>query len=150
SVEVTRSMFGIARPYVESFSIYGNKMGYEWPQLEEENSLLFTMLGDSGGMGADIKIEKLALPDDLTTLPETLWPWTRDIVLSSDEHLSVIQGGGHGGSHPHLVHEFVKSVVEGREPSISALRAGRWAAAGIAAHQSAMSGGKMMAVPSFS
>ena len=32
------------------------------------------------------------------------------------EHLSFIQGGGHGGSHPHLVNEFVERLVEDRDP----------------------------------
>lgn len=149
AVEVTRSMFGITRPYVESFSVYGNKLGFEWPQLEGEPSLLFTMLGNDGGMGANIGVEELDLPDDDDLLPEPLRPWTRNIALRSDEHLSVIQGGSHGGSHPHLVNEFVSSIVEEREPAINALTSGRWAAAGIAAHKSAMSGGAEVRVPSF-
>ena len=30
--------------------------------------------------------------------------------------LSFTQGGGHGGSHPHLVHEFVSALLDKREP----------------------------------
>ena len=32
-------------------------------------------------------------------------------------------GGGHHGSHPHLVHEFVRSIIEGRKPRIDERRA---------------------------
>ena len=32
---------------------------------------------------------------------------TKGVYDAGETHLSFIQGGGHGGSHPHLVHEFV-------------------------------------------
>jgi hypothetical protein len=47
-----------------------------------------------------------------------------------------------GDSHPHLVHEFVRSIVEGRPPAIGAVTA-----AGICAHESAMQGGRVVEVP---
>jgi len=39
-------------------------------------------------------------------------------LYDSDEntHLSFTQGAGHGGSHPHLAHEFAMALVEGRDP----------------------------------
>ncbi|WP_330620836.1 hypothetical protein [Blautia pseudococcoides] len=37
--------------------------------------------------------------------------------LVSPYHLSFKQGGGHGGSHPHLVHEFIRSIIEERKPA---------------------------------
>lgn len=56
---------------------------------------------------------------------------------------------GHGGSHPHHVHEFVRSVVERRPPAIDAVAAANWSAAGICAHQSAMGDGEAVGVPRF-
>jgi len=47
------------------------------------------------------------------------------------------------------VHEFVRSIVEARSPRIDAITAANWTAAGIAAHQSALSGGQEVEVPSF-
>ncbi|MBL8028096.1 MAG: gfo/Idh/MocA family oxidoreductase, partial [Fibrobacteres bacterium] len=58
-------------------------------------------------------------------------------------------GGGHGGSHPHLVHEFIRSIVEKRKPWIDAVTAANWTAAGICAHESAMKNGKAVRIPSF-
>ena len=60
-----------------------------------------------------------------------------------------LQGGGHHGSHPHLVHEFVRSIVEEAQHLIDAVTAAQWTAAGICAHTSAMQGGAAVEVPSF-
>lgn len=59
------------------------------------------------------------------------------------------QGGGHHGSHPHLVHEFVSSIIENREPIIDVYTAANWTAAGICAHESAMNGGMEIIIPNF-
>ncbi|HEY3290216.1 MAG TPA: gfo/Idh/MocA family oxidoreductase, partial [Anaerolineae bacterium] len=66
-----------------------------------------------------------------------------------NKHLSFERGGGHHGSHPHLVHEFISSIVERRKPLIDAVTAANWTAAGICAHESAMQGGAEITVPSF-
>ena len=60
-----------------------------------------------------------------------------------------MQGSGHGGSHPHLAHEFVRSIIEDRPPAIDAVTAANWTAVGICAHESAMRGGARVAVPDF-
>jgi hypothetical protein len=48
-----------------------------------------------------------------------------------------------------MVHEFVRSIVEGRQPWIDAITAANWTAAGICAHESAMAGGREMVIPEF-
>ena len=58
-------------------------------------------------------------------------------------------GRRHGGSHPHLVHEFVSAIVEGRESAIDAVRSAYYSAAGICAHQSALAGGARIFLPEF-
>jgi hypothetical protein len=63
--------------------------------------------------------------------------------------LRTTQGSGHGGSHPHLAHEFVRSIVEGRKPKVDEVTAANWTSVGIAAHQSAMSGGEHVYLPAF-
>lgn len=55
--------------------------------------------------------------------------------------------GGHGGSHPHLVHEFVSSMVEDRQPLINAWEAVRYMACGATAHKSALAGSQMLKIP---
>lgn len=55
----------------------------------------------------------------------------------------------HGGSHPHLVHEFVRSILEDRTPVPSDIDGAYWTGVGICAHQSAMDGGVVKRVPVF-
>lgn len=54
---------------------------------------------------------------------------------------------GHGGSHPYLVHEFVSSVVDNRQPVTNAWEAGRYMAMGAIAHQSALRDSEWLEVP---
>jgi predicted dehydrogenase len=149
AVEVTRSMFEMARSYTESFCLYGDRLGFEWPQLEEELPLLFEMGPLAAGRGRPIEARRVEVPDRADLLPEPLRKFTRSFVYESGDHLSFVQGGGHSGSHPHLVHEFVSAVTEGRPSRIDAATAANWTAAGLAAHQSAMSDGEAVAVPRF-
>lgn len=55
--------------------------------------------------------------------------------------------GGHQGSHPYLVHEFVDAVATGRRPAINAWLATRIMAAAVSAHRSALHGGETVEVP---
>ena len=58
------------------------------------------------------------MPDFAHLLPEPIRRFTTKGVYDADEaqHLSFIQGSGHGGSHPHLAHEFMSAIVENRPP----------------------------------
>lgn len=146
-VEITRSLFQLARSYTESFSIYGDRQGFEWPQDESESPLLYTMGAETTGRGRTITAERIEAPDRADLLPEPIRRYTRQFTDSG--HRSFVQGGGHGGSHPHLVNEFVSSIVEERAPVIDQARAANWTATGIAAHESAMAGGAPVDVPKF-
>jgi predicted dehydrogenase len=150
-VELTRSLFQLARPYTESFSLYGDRMAFEWPQLEaEEGPLVFT-LGEKpdDARGRELTAERVTVPDAAERLPEAIRRYTREFVYGDGSHKSFIQGGGHSGSHPHLVHEFVSSIVEGRPSVVDERIAANWTATGIAAHRSAQSGGDEVVVPTF-
>jgi hypothetical protein len=70
-------------------------------------------------------------------------------VYDADEHqhLSFTQGGGHGGSHPHLVHEFVTALVADRDPYPNARQSANWTCTGLLAHESAMQGGAIKKLP---
>ena len=92
----------------------------------------------------------MPVPDRQDLLPPEIARFTqRGVYDESNPHLSFLQGGGHGGSHPHLVHEFVRSIVEARPPTIGAVTAADWTAAGICAHESAMQGGEAVIIPDF-
>jgi hypothetical protein len=150
AVEVTRSLFQMVRPYTESFAIYGDRLGFEWAQLEEEDPYLFELGAALAGRGRTITTNRVKVPDRADLLPEGIRAFTQKSVHAGGAHLSFVQGGGHGGSHPHLVHEFVRSIIEARKPAIDSIVAANWTAAGIAAHQSALANGAAVTVPAFS
>lgn len=136
AAEVTMSFFQTARPYTESFSVYGDRSGFEWQQLEREDSLLFHLEElTPGRRGRPVTSERVSPPFRPDLLPTEIAEWTVN--------------GGHGGSHPHLVHEFVRSIVEERPPAVDAVTAANWTAAGIFAHDSALSDGELRAIPDF-
>ncbi len=141
SAEVTRSLFNTARQYRESFDVYGSKKSVEWPLIEHEESVMHT-----GEVPSRVRISDYA-----HLLPEGIRQFTKQGVYDMDEnkHLSFIQGSGHGGSHPHLVNEFVNSLVENRQPYPNAVESANITCVGILAHESAMQGGKIINLPDF-
>ena len=148
SAEVTRSLFHTARSYTESFNVYGENMTFEWQQVEKEEPVIFTKRTGLKEWDSFVP-QRVTAPDRADLLPPSIGRFTRKGVYDvGNKHLSFEQGGGHGGSHPHLVHEFVRSIVEKRDPWIDSVTAANWTAAGICAHQSAMKGGEEVVVPS--
>ena len=149
AAEVTRSLFHCARPYVESFVVYGENACYEW-QMEEDSPMLFQMSPVVKDELRALKIRQPQPPDRVDLLPSPIAKYTRKFVYNDEEtHLSFEQGGGHHGSHPHLVNEFIRSIVEERSPWIDAKTAANWTAAGICAHASALRQGEAIEVPDF-
>ena len=151
AAEVTRTLFHCARPYMESFTIYGENACYEW-QMEWEPPVLFRFSPViPGELRVESPLERPTPPDRAARLPPEIQRYTQRFVYSNQQkHLSFEQGGGHHGSHPHLVHEFVSSILEGRQPWIDAVTAANWSAAGICAHESALHGGAEVLIPDFS
>jgi len=140
SFEVTRSLFETARQYRESFDVYGDKVAFEWTQIEDEQAVIH--VGE--------KPERVTIPDYARLLPEPIQRFTtKGVYDETNEHLSFVQGGGHGGSHPHLVHEFVSSIVEERPSFPDVYQSVNWTCAGICAHESAMQAGRQVALPDF-
>ena len=60
-----------------------------------------------------------------------------------------VQPGGHGGSHGYLMNEFVTAILEDRKPLVDIAQALNMTVAGIVAHQSALKGGELMAIPQY-
>ena len=84
-------------------------------------------------------------------LPEPIQRFTTKGVYDGDEHqhLSFTQGAGHGGSHPHLVHEFISSLLHNKQPYPNATQSANITCVGILAHESARQGGKIIQLPAF-
>ena len=139
--EVTRSLFNTAREYIESFDVYASKQSFEWTRVEHEKPFLH--IGE--------KVERIDVPDFAHLLPDEIQQFTMQGVYDKDsnQHLSFIQGSGHGGSHPHMVNEFVNAVLENKDPYPNAVQAANWTSVGIIAHESAMQNGKILKVPDY-
>jgi predicted dehydrogenase len=137
--EVTRSLFDTIRQYRESFDIYGTKLSFEWEQIAEEGAVIFSGFEDA---------ERIEIPDFGYLLPDEIAAFTLGGVYDDEhEHTSFIQGSGHGGSHPHMVNEFVRAIVDDRPPMPDAKTSANWTMAGICSHESAMKGGERIYIP---
>jgi predicted dehydrogenase len=114
----------IGRPDAEAFRVFGTQAGYKdgcWTDKARDYPLTEDEMRDP-------------LPDEVREA----------FGFSEGAHGAY---GGHGGSHPYLVHEFVSAVAGNRLPAINAWEAVRYMAAGVMAHQSALRDGELLAVP---
>ena len=146
SARIIRSLFDVARQYRESIDVYGSEQTVEWPLVEGEPLVVHTAKKPEAEIPS-----RVMCPDFSRMLPEPIRRFTTGGVYDMDEtkHLSFTQGGGHGGSHPHLVHEFISALRSGRDPWPNARQSANWTCVGILAHESAMAGGKPMPLPAF-
>ena len=151
TAEVTRALFHSAKPYVESFDLHGSEATFEWQQVWGDAPLLHRLSPLGEGQGPrKTETERIELPDYADKLPPEVGRFTRQGVYDENhQHLSFQHGGGHGGSHPHLCHEFVRSVTEDRKPIIDEIRGAEWTAPGICAHASALADGQRVVIPRF-
>ena len=142
AAHIWRCLYDTARQYRESFDVYGTKKSFEWSLVEHEEHVLHTAKKPEPEIATKVKV-----PDFAHLLPEPIRPFTRSI--QDAEHLSFLQGSGHGGSHPHLVNEFLTALTENREPWPNAVTSANWTCVGICAHESALKGGAIVKLPEF-
>jgi predicted dehydrogenase len=142
AAHVWRCLFDTARQYRESFDVYGTKKSFEWTLIENEPHVMHTAKKPEAEIA-----EKVTVPDYAHLLPAEIQKFTQSIEDS--DHLSFVQGGGHGGSHPHMVNEMLKALAEDRDPWPNAAQSANWTCVGICAHQSATQGGKIVELPAF-
>lgn len=114
---------------------------FEWSLIEHEEHVIHT--GE--------KPERIKTPDYAHLLPPEIAPFTTAGVYDNDEnqHLSFIQGSGLGGSHPHLVHEFLSALAQNRQPYPNEMESANITCTGILAHESALRGGERLYLPEF-
>jgi hypothetical protein len=139
---VSRFLFDTARQYRESFDVYGTKASFEWALIEGEPHVIHTAKLPEPEIPRRVEV-----PDYADRLPQEIRKFTQSI--EDAEHLSFVQGGGHGGSHPHMVNEMVTALLEGREPWPNAARSANWTCVGLCAHESAQRGGTIVQLPAF-
>lgn len=142
AAHIWRFLFDTARQYRESFDVYGTKKSFEWTLVEGEPHVLHTAKKPEPEIASKVEV-----PDFAHLLPAEIQMFTKSI--QDADHLSFIQGGGHGGSHPHLVNEFVSALAGNRDPWPNAVLSANWTCVGICAHQSTQQGGKIVELPKF-
>jgi predicted dehydrogenase len=138
--EVTRSLYDTARQYRESFDVTAKNVSFEWQQLEGEDPVLHMR-----GLAESQIPRRVKVPDFAGRLPEPIRKFTG--AIHDATHLSFLQGAGHGGSHPHLAHNFLMAVL-GQQPAFpDAPTSANWTLVGICAHESALKGGERVQIP---
>ena len=147
AAQVHRSLFDVARQYRESFEVYGSKKAVEWPLVEGEPLVVHTAKKPEPEIP-----ERVECPDYGHLLPDEIAPFTTGGVYGGDDgddHLSFTQGAGHGGSHPHLAHQFVQMLQSGNDAYPNAIQSANITCTGILAHESAQQGGAIVHLPEF-
>ena len=139
-----RCLYDVARQYRESFDVYGTKRSFEWTLVENEPHVIHTAKKPEPEIP-----EKVEVPDFAHLLPKPIQRFTLPAEIHDADHLSFIQGGGHGGSHPHMVHEFISALKENRDPWPNAVTSANWTCVGICAHASSTQGGEIVKLPDF-
>ncbi len=144
SARILRSLFDTARQYRESIDVYGSKKSFEWPLIEGEEPVFHTAKKPEPKIPSRRKT-----PDFAKRLPKSIQHFTTKGVydVAQKTHLSFTQGAGHGGSHPHLAHEFITALLEGRDPFPNARQSANWTCVGLCAHESALQDGKIVKLP---
>ena len=142
TAHIWRFLYDVARQYRESFDVYGTKKSFEWTLVEGEPHVLHTAKKPEPEIASKVEV-----PDFAHLLPEPIRKFTRSI--QDADHLSFIQGGGHGGSHPHMVNEMVSALLANRDPWPNAVTSANWTCVGICAHESALKGGEIVRLPDF-
>lgn len=139
--EVTRHLWAVAREYRESFDAYGALRSFEWSQTDGGSHLVY--LGE--------QVHPVEVPDFASRLPAEIQSFTRAGVYGGgaddESHRSFVQGGGHGGSHPHLAHSLLMAVLGETTAFPDAVQAANITCAGILSHASALAGGDRMDLP---
>lgn len=147
--------------------------------IDRDESEIFRIFGKRGSFSRNVwqcnhrTVAGTAQPimENVANPEDKIWPWhgykqmteeeMRDplplevqkafkpVCNPNDDILGDFKPTGHGGSHPYLVHEFVCSVAERREPAIPAREAAHFMAMGVAAHRSAQKDGEYVKVEQF-
>jgi predicted dehydrogenase len=162
TARVYRSLFDAARQYRESFDVFGTKKTIEWPLIEGDGFVLHT-----AKMPQEETAQKVQVPDYAHYLPGEIQVFTTKTFLELDEYKHLATDGadpdgthshlvtdpgsleGHGGSHPHLVNEFISALLEDRDPFPNAVLSANITCAGILSHESALKGGERIKLPDF-
>jgi predicted dehydrogenase len=129
--EVTCCLFKMVRDFlVDRFYIYGDRLGFESAQIKGEKPVVFEAERGPlrpGQRGRAVTRREVEVPD----VSEYVTDEFAEYVSRARFKRGVL-----------IAHEFIRSIVEERPPSIDVIKAANWTAAGLCAHASAMRGGQ--------
>ena len=146
AAEVSRMMHECSVKQTESYNIYGSKKSFMYEYMHEVWEQFYDEAHDHIGIVSEV----IQYPNRYDLLPEEIQRFT--IEGGSNQNWKELLNtplSMHSGSHPHLVHEFVSSIVENRKPAMDEDISANITATGICAHTSAMNGGRLETVPVF-
>ena len=149
--DAIRTLFETMREYQEGICVYGSQASFEWGYLDCDRPYVTKKLWNAGKNPSD-RVRRVEMPNCYAGLPKSLWKYTvgdRYDKGNPIESLKKGEGGAHHGAHPHLVDEFIRSIVDNRKPAVNVALASNITAACICAHQSAMENGRTIGIPSF-
>ena len=143
AAHIWRFLYDMARQYRESFDVYGTKKSLRVDAGRGRSRTCSTRpRGPSrrSPPGHGARLRPPAAGGDPARSPG------RSRTPSTSRSS---RAAGHGGSHPHLVNEFVSALVEDRDPWPNAVTSANWTCVGICAHESAKQGGAIVRLPDF-
>ena len=109
-----------------AFDVYADKVSFEWPSSRARAGRFASRRKTREGRNP-----RLCQPSSqgfAALRPRGVYD------ANETQHLSFLQGSGHGGSHPHLAHEFITAVVEARRPRPDAETSANRTMTGISPH----------------
>lgn len=151
-MQITQACFRMAREGYEGSSVYGSLRSIEWPQ--SGSALQVHTMPDEMNSGNErsfrrVDREEIVAPFDHRGLPPALVELTESDTFVPAKGDPFQLGRPHSASHPHLIHEFISSIVEGRRARVDERTAAAWCAPGICGHESALRGGESVAIPDY-
>ena len=135
SIEMARFLYHVARATRKASTCTVNGRPLNGSSWSRKKPVMFSMEFDdsanhvmnSYGRGGLVTEERIDIPDFAERLPKEIGRFTKQTVYDdSNPHLSFLQGGGHGGSHPiwytNLYGAFLRTASP--FPAISTARIG--------------------------
>jgi predicted dehydrogenase len=129
----------VAAKEAERAQFHGDRLSYIMERPEQSPNAVIrvspegkVVLDANGYPEETVSVEAYPQPNHFEKLPQPMRVKT-----------------GHGNSHTFLTHEFIRSIVEDRQPTVNVHEAIAYTLPGIIAHQSALRGGEVMKIKDY-
>jgi len=127
AAEVTIIFFETAVQGREGFDAYGEKVSFKWREFADDKHGLIR-LGPKG-----CEVSRIDVPASTGGAPPELAEFMRQ--------------GSPQAAFARLIHEFLMSIIQNREPHLGPERAFAFVAPGLCAHESGVNGGTTVNIP---